>query len=86
MYINAKMILIVTVPGIRGEGVGDSGWWDSSMIYLIHCKNLYKCCNVPPPSTTIKIRKREMFLFAVLSRSLFLVKNNLSNKGNMQTM
>jgi hypothetical protein len=24
------------------------------MIYLIHCKNLCKWYNVPPPSTTIK--------------------------------
>jgi hypothetical protein len=27
---------------------------NSCMIYLIHCKNLYKCHNVPPPGTTIK--------------------------------
>jgi hypothetical protein len=26
------------------------------MMYLIHCKNLCKCNNVPPPSTTIKKR------------------------------
>jgi hypothetical protein len=26
----------------------------SSIIYLIHCKNLHKCHNVPPPFTTIK--------------------------------
>jgi hypothetical protein len=31
----------------NGEGV------DSSMIYLIHCRNFCKCHNVPPPSTTI---------------------------------
>jgi hypothetical protein len=27
---------------------------NSNMIYLIHCKNLCKCHNVPPHSTTIK--------------------------------
>jgi hypothetical protein len=27
---------------------------DWSMMYLIHYKNLCKCYNVPPPSTTIK--------------------------------
>jgi hypothetical protein len=55
MYVNAKMIPVETVPGIRGggwrrevEGV------NSSLIYLIHCKNLHKCYNVPIPSTTIK--------------------------------
>jgi hypothetical protein len=30
----------------------------SSMIYLIHCNNLYKCHNVPLPSTTVKINKK----------------------------
>jgi hypothetical protein len=29
---------------------------NSSMIYLIYCKNFYKCHNVPP-STTIKKKK-----------------------------
>jgi hypothetical protein len=28
---------------------------NSSMIYLIYCKNFYKSHTVPPPSTTIKI-------------------------------
>jgi hypothetical protein len=31
----------------------------SSVIYLIHYKNLCKCHNVPPPSTTIKGKRRE---------------------------
>jgi hypothetical protein len=31
---------------------------NSSMIYLIHCKNLCKCYSVPPPSTTIKEKKK----------------------------
>jgi hypothetical protein len=30
---------------------------NSSITYLIHCKNLCKCYNVPPPSTTIKGKK-----------------------------
>jgi hypothetical protein len=29
---------------------------NSSMIYLIYCKNLCKCYNVPSPSTTIIIK------------------------------
>jgi hypothetical protein len=50
MYVNAKMIPIETIPGIGRvvEGV------NSSIIYLIYCKNLCKCHNVPLPSTTIK--------------------------------
>jgi hypothetical protein len=48
------MIPVETVPGIRGGGMKESsGGGDSSMIYLIHCKNFCKYSNVPPPSTTI---------------------------------
>jgi hypothetical protein len=50
------MIPAETVPGIR-EGRDERQQWrgvNSSMIYLIHCKNLCKCYSVPPPSTTIK--------------------------------
>jgi hypothetical protein len=68
MYINAKMIPAETVPGIR---VG--GWKraeegvNSSVIYLIHCKNLCKCYNVPPPITTkIKNKIKYAFLLDVL--------------------
>jgi hypothetical protein len=31
---------------------------NSSMIYLIHCKNLYKYHTVFPPSTAIKKKKK----------------------------
>jgi hypothetical protein len=53
LYVDAKRIPVETIPGIWGgvEGV------NSSMIYLIQCKNLCKCHNVPPPSTTIKKKK-----------------------------
>jgi hypothetical protein len=47
MYVNAKMIPVETVPGIRGVVE------NSSMMYLKHCNNLCKCYNVPTPSTTI---------------------------------
>jgi hypothetical protein len=54
MYVNAK-----TVPGIRGGGNEESsGEGNSSMIYLIYCKKLCKCYNVPTPSKTIK--KKEL--------------------------
>jgi hypothetical protein len=55
MYLNAKMIPVETVPGNRGGGMRKSpGVGNSSMIYLIHCKNLYECYNVHTSSTTIK--------------------------------
>jgi hypothetical protein len=55
------MIPVETISGIGG-GRDKGEWWrgeNSGMIYLIHCKNLCKCHNVPlsPPSTTIKEKK-----------------------------
>jgi hypothetical protein len=55
-YVNAKMIPVETVPGIggrRNEGEELEGV-NSSMIYLIHCKNLCKSYTVSPSNTTIK--------------------------------
>jgi hypothetical protein len=55
MYVNAKMIPVETIPGIEREGIKEScRGMNSSMIYLVHCKNFCKCYNVPLPSTTIK--------------------------------
>jgi hypothetical protein len=37
------------------RGMKESGGGlNSSMMYLIHSKNFYKCHSVPPPSTTKK--------------------------------
>jgi hypothetical protein len=50
-----KRYPVETVPGMQmGEIKESNGGVNSSMIYLICCKNLCKCHNVPPPSTTIK--------------------------------
>jgi hypothetical protein len=54
MYVNGKMRPVETIPGMEGD---KGEWWrvgDSSMIYLIHCKNFCKHHNVPPPSTRKK--------------------------------
>jgi hypothetical protein len=55
MQVNAKMIPVETIQGIEGgeqrrtvEGI------NSSVIYLVCCKKLCKCHNVPSPTTTIK--------------------------------
>jgi hypothetical protein len=46
-----KMIPVEAVPGM-----GEGGWGrkmergNSSMVYLIQCKNLVKCWNVPTPA------------------------------------
>jgi hypothetical protein len=51
------MIPVETVLGIWGGGMKRTEEWvNSSMIYLIHCKNFYKCHNVFPHSTTIVIK------------------------------
>jgi hypothetical protein len=61
MSIYSKVIEAIS----QMEGGGEKrGWWrgaNSSMIYLIHCKNLCKCRNVLPPSTTIK---KTQFIFS----------------------
>jgi hypothetical protein len=60
VYVNANMIPVETVPGIRGGGAKGE-WWrgrNSSLIYLIHCKNLCKCHSVPPPSTSVKEKNK----------------------------
>jgi hypothetical protein len=56
VYVNAKMIPVETLPGMGGREMKDSsgGGEFKYDIYLIHCKVLCKCYNVPPPSTTIK--------------------------------
>jgi hypothetical protein len=55
------MIPVETMPGIRGGGGKESGrGMNSSIIYLIHCKNFCKCHNVSPLSTTIKGEKRKI--------------------------
>jgi hypothetical protein len=59
MHVNAKMILVETIPGIGGGGWKRSvEEVDSNMIHLIHCKKLCKWHNIPTPSTTIKGRKQ----------------------------
>jgi hypothetical protein len=59
LKLNSKIPAETTTPGI-GEGGRKRRTVvevNSFMIYLIHCKKLYKCHNVPPPSTTIKEKK-----------------------------
>jgi hypothetical protein len=49
------MLPVETDPGIRGGRVEKrSGGGNSSMIYWIHCENLYKGYNVSTPSTIKK--------------------------------
>jgi hypothetical protein len=48
---------VQTIPGMMGDGIRRMvEGVNSSMIYLIHCKNFYKCNNVPPPS--IRVNKK----------------------------
>jgi hypothetical protein len=48
IYVNGKMISVETVQEWREERIKEHGGGvNSSMIYLINCKNSYKCHNVP---------------------------------------
>jgi hypothetical protein len=56
VYENKKMISVETIPGIGGgEMKKSSGGVNSSMVCLIHCKNLSKYYNVPPSCITTRI-------------------------------
>jgi hypothetical protein len=64
MYANGKMMPAETVLGMEGgidkremEGI------NSSMMYLIYCKNFYKCHNVPPPSTIKNFLNTALIIF-----------------------
>jgi hypothetical protein len=42
---------VETIPGMGGEGDKEEhGGMNSSMMYLIHCKNFCKCHNAPQPA------------------------------------
>jgi hypothetical protein len=42
---------------------------NSIMIYLIHCKKVYKCHNVLPSSATIKKKRKGLFPQSLMSIS-----------------
>jgi hypothetical protein len=51
MYVNAKMILVQTIPGIgRGGKERAMEGVNSTMIYLIHYMNLCKSTMYPHPA------------------------------------
>jgi hypothetical protein len=51
---------------------------NSNMIYLIHCKNSYKCHNVAPPSITIK-----NYLNLILHIEYTLLYREVANEKNV---
>jgi hypothetical protein len=61
--------------GRGGRGRVEEGV-NSSMIYLIHCKNLCKCHNEPPPST-IKEKRKGKNTEESLQLSKYFKKNRL---------
>jgi hypothetical protein len=77
MYVNAKIIPVETVLGIREGDERAVEGVNSNMRCLIHCKNLCKCHNVLPPSPTIKkkkIRKKNVNKFCIQSLPLMCVQ------------
>jgi hypothetical protein len=59
LYVNEKMIPAETTPGIWGEREMKEKGRGGEFIYVIHCKNLCKCHNIPPPITMIKGKKEK---------------------------
>jgi hypothetical protein len=58
-----KMISVETTPGMgEGEIKENDGGVNSTTIYLINCKNLCKCHNVPP-SCTIKNKTEMSYMY-----------------------
>jgi hypothetical protein len=54
-YVNGKIRPVETTSGMEGEEIKENGGRvNSSMIYLIYCKNYCKCHKVLPLSTKIK--------------------------------
>jgi hypothetical protein len=50
MYVNGKLRPVESIPGMGRECIKENdGGVNSSMIYLIHCKNFCKCHNVNAP-------------------------------------
>jgi hypothetical protein len=69
MYVNGKMRPAETIPEMREGGIQDNdGGVNSSMIYLIYCKNFCKCpqCTL----STIIFGKKKKDIVAVWRRSL----------------
>jgi hypothetical protein len=59
-----KWYLLKLFQEWEGKGVKENGRGvNSSMIY---CKNFYKCHSVPPPSTTIKNKRKKKESFVQL--------------------
>jgi hypothetical protein len=68
MYVNGKMIPVLTVPGM-GEMEGYKRMVNSTMINLIYRKNFCRCHNVLPPSTKIKILKDFFSLMGIYTQN-----------------
>jgi hypothetical protein len=54
MYENAKIIPAEAISRMGGGMKESSRGMSSNILYVIHCKNFCKCCNVPTPNITIK--------------------------------
>jgi hypothetical protein len=64
--INGKMMPVETILGIGERGIKDNdGRRKFKCDYLIYFKNLCKCHNVLPCSTTIKQTKKNDEIFGV---------------------
>jgi hypothetical protein len=54
MYANAKMISVETVPGIGGDRMKESSGGAEFKYDIFDPCYIYKCYNIPQPSTIMK--------------------------------
>jgi hypothetical protein len=58
MYVNGKMTSVETIPGMGGRK-GLRKMVEEVNSNMTYCKNICKCHNMPPSSTTIKKREKK---------------------------
>jgi hypothetical protein len=60
MYVNGKMRPVNTIPGMGGEGIKERmiEGVNSTMIYLVYCKNFCKWHSVPLAQKKKKTNKK----------------------------
>jgi hypothetical protein len=72
MYVNGKMLLVETIPGMGKGGIkGMVKRVNLRMMYMIYRKYFCKCHKVPPPSTTINFFSNFHHLYFIFLYSGF---------------
>jgi hypothetical protein len=84
MYVNGKTRPTETIAGMGGRRIKENGEGvNSSMRYLIHCRDFCKYHNVPSPSITIKKTRMKVLIINRNGRSkspgIYVLPSSSSN-------